>query len=89
LLNVSIPCLHSKAIKKCITITANIAKAELFDTLPSQIEDFWPKLLCHGGSLVDHVIVNVDNKCSSIDRPSEYRWYPHTLIKTLLLVSAI
>ena len=85
----SIPYLCSKDSKKRIIITGNIEKAELFDR-PPPLKDFWSALLCRGGSLVDKVIVQFDtNNANSTDRPSEYRWYPRTLIKTLILVSAI
>jgi len=78
-------CLFSKNSKKHIIITANIEKAELFDR-PPPLAGFWSALLCRGGSLIDQVGVLFDTK-GGTDQSSVYRWYPRTLIKTLLLVS--
>ena len=81
--------MHSKDSKKRIIITGDIEKAELFER-PPPLKDFWSALLCRGGSLVDKVdvVFATNNKASTgTGRPSEYRWYPRTLIKVLLLVS--
>ena len=79
----------SKESKKRITIASNREKAELFDR-PQPLAGFWTALLCRGGGLVDEVSVlfNTTPNKDGADRHSAYRWYPRTLIKTLLLVSA-
>ena len=73
-----------------ITIKRAVEHAELLDHMPSQFgEDLWLKtLLCHGGSLVREVAVNVNLHMRMFDeRPHpEFRWYPRSLLKTLLLV---
>ena len=54
------------------------------------LEDFWVTLLCHGGSHFYTVSVNIakDGSCiQPLTLPAEYRWYPRSLLKTLLLVS--
>ena len=83
------PYLCSKDSKKRIIITGDIKKAVLFDR-PPPLKDFWTALLCRGGGLIDEVRVQFDtNNANSTGRPSEYRWYPRTLIKTILLVRTI
>ena len=74
--------------KKCIDISLNVEKPELFDQhLPLKtVEDFWELLLCHGGSLVEEVTVGMD--INGRTPPTEQRLYPRSLIKTLLLVGA-
>ena len=77
--------------KYCIDITRGIGQAELFDQMPSLGEDLWVTLLCHGGSRIDEVVVNVVNDWRTRTRPplTACRWYPRTLLKTLLLVRTI
>ena len=76
--------------KKNIVINRSIGHAELFDQMPSSLtleENFWLPLLCHGDSLVDQVAVRIDDGSPTPPPLAEYRWYPRTLFKTLLLVS--
>jgi len=78
-------------IKQDIIITRGIGHADLFDQMPSLGEDFWVTLLCHGGGHLDECRVSIDDHEaeSGNTRPlAAYRWYPRTLFKTLLLVSA-
>ena len=74
--------------KQLIRITRSIGYAELFDRMPSQHEeeDFWVPLLCHGGSLVDRVTVIIATDGSSKRPRPVYRWYPRSLLTTLLKV---
>ena len=80
---------HRNRNNKELLITGSIEKAELFDW-PPPLQDFWELLLCHGGRLVDEFSVSINDVadvCKS--RPAEYRWYPGSLLKSLLMVSAI
>ena len=73
-----------------IVISRSISKMELFDQMPSSLtlEDFWLTLLCHGGSLVYRVAVGIVNSGWLLKNFPAFKWYPRTLIKTLLTVSA-
>ena len=77
------PYLHSK---KGIYISANIEKAELFDQVPTNDNEFWFGLLCQGGGRFDQVIVANE----SMSKPPSnivYRWYSRTLFTMLVVVS--
>jgi len=61
---------------------------ELFDWVPPlNLVDFWEMLLCRGGSLVHRVDVGISKKHAYYIPLPAYRWYPRSLVKTLLLVS--
>ena len=74
--------------KQRIVIMRGVKEAELFDQMPSRHEDFWELLLCHGGRLFDHIFV-IAAKYGCTQSSVAYYWYPRSLFKTLLLVSAI
>ena len=74
--------------KQRIVIKRSIKESQLFDQMPSRRGDFWNLLLCHGGYLVDMVLVltTIDGCTQPLDA---YHWYPRSLLKTLLMVSGI
>ena len=75
--------------KQRIVISRSVKEVQLFDHMPSQFEDWWLTLICHGGSLFDMVfVIAARNGCTETPLDA-YRWYPRSLLKTLLLVSAI
>ena len=74
--------------KQRIVITRSVKEAELFDHMPSQFENWWLTLLCHGGSLFDNVFVIAAQIGCTQPLPA-YRWYPRCLFKSLLMVSAV
>ena len=87
--------------KKIMFITRGLASEEMFDRMPPLPfkDDFWELLLCRGGRLVDLIFVDIDGHLSdsvsgdhahsarpTLPMPATYRWYPRSLLKTLLLV---
>ena len=74
--------------KNGIYITADIAKAELFDQIPTHNKEFWFALLCKCGGLFDRVMV-VNESVSKPPTNIVYRWYPHTLFTMLVEVSGV
>jgi len=79
--------------KQRIVIRRSFEEAELFDQKPSSLnEQFWELLLCRGGSILDKIFVVVDKEgccAQSVAAVDAYRWYPRSLLKTLLLVSTV
>ena len=83
--------------KQRIVIRRNTDEAELFNQKPTLLQhydededDYWLTLLCHGGRIFDLVHVMADKEgCKQSVALDAYRWYPRSLFKTLLLVSAI
>ena len=77
--------------KTRIIITRDKYQAELFDrqTSPQLSTDWMATLLCHGGSLIESVTVNINFnfQIQTVLRPRPAcRWYPRSLFTTLLLV---
>ena len=74
--------------KKCIDISRRAEKADLFDC-PPPLQNFWELLLCRGGSLVGEVNVAIARGGQVPPSDHHFYWYPRSLVKMLLLVSAI
>jgi len=75
--------------KQRIVIGRSLEEAELFDQKPWWLneEHLWELLLCRGGTIFDMVhVLFTDTQSVAVDA---YHWYPRSLLKTLLLVSAI
>ena len=78
--------------KQRIVIWRSVAEAELFDQKPllsqHNEDDYWQLLLCRGGTIFDmvHVVADEEGCAQTADA---YRWYPRSLFKALLLVSAV